>query len=371
MGQLITYGGDPAIIATRAEIERVQQGLAAAANILHGELEFGDFLRDLFQPLKRVGLAMELPAVSEKINYLLHALEVAANEYFDGEALVAKELTDIGLFSAPVIAAALLWIGNDAGLVRESNKTASATAVWSFKTVAPTSLGELAQRTAGIVKPGQIIVERYGQTFIAYIPGTQSWWPLPNKNPLDLTSNLNAMKATGLAASEKGLEMALAKSGAGAQSKIFLVGHSQGGIIAANLALRDKRVAGVVSFGAPIGQVAERIKIPLIAIEHSNDLVPKLGLRANPMVENMVTVVREVQITRPLESVVEAHDILNYQKTAELADNSQEVGLKRVRGQLLDAIASGTTHEDSVFKGTVINGPGQEGSATAYELNRN
>ena len=34
-------------------------------------------------------------------------------------------------------------------------------------------------------------------------------------------------------------------------------------------------------------------------------------------------------------TILEAHDIQNYAKTAELADKSQEIGLKRVREQLL------------------------------------
>lgn len=374
MGALVSYGGDPSVIATRAEIERVQAGLAAAANILNNELQLGDFIADPFtngsfagNPLKRVGLGLEMPGFSERIQYLLQALDAAANEYFDGEALVAKELTDVGLVSAPLIAAGILLVANDAGLARERPDSLSATKTREFTRSAPTTLAQLARRAENNHLPGQITIEKYGQGFVAYVPGTQTWVPIASRNPLDLTSNLNAMKAPGLAASEKGLELALAKAGAGPNSKILLVGHSQGGLIAANLALRDKRIAGLVTFGAPIGQVAGQLKIPVVAVEHSNDIVPKLGLKANPMTENMVTVTRDLPIygeklgsvesaaANPVERIVEAHEISNYAKTAELADDSNEVGIKRLRVQVLDSF-----------------GPRlEEGVTSVYELRRN
>ena len=103
-------------MATRAEIERIQAGLASVGNLLGGEVELSDFL---ISPLKRIGLAMELPAVQERIRYLLQALDAAANEYFHGEALVARELTDLGLISAPIIASGLIGLANEVGIFRE------------------------------------------------------------------------------------------------------------------------------------------------------------------------------------------------------------------------------------------------------------
>ena len=340
--ELITYGGDPRIIATRAEIERVQSGLAAAGNLLGNEVEVTDFL---LLPLKRIGLAMELPLMQERIRHLLSALQASANEYFDGEALVAKELSDLGLFSAPAIAAGFL------GLTGQSGRGASVEArqIDAFMRASPKTLADLAKRTSGNGQFGQVTIERYGQTYVAYIPGTQNWSPIASQNPLDFTSNLQAMSAPGLAASEIAVQQALAKSGAGKSSRFVLIGHSQGGLIAANIAVQDKRVAALVTFGAPIGQVASQLKVPVVAIEHSNDIVPKLGLKANPLAENMVTVVREMPIEHESKTIVEAHDISNYTKTAEIADKSQEFGLKRVRDQVLELFGQQPA-EVSVYK---------------------
>lgn len=342
MEELITYGGDPRIIATRSEIERVQSGLAAAGNLLGSEVEVTDFL---LLPLKRIGLAMELPPMQERIRHLLSALQASASEYFDGEALVAKELSDLGLFSAPAIAAGFL------GLTGQSGRGAPVEArqTDSFIRASPKTLADLAKRIERSGQSGQVSIERYGQTYVAYIPGTQNWSPIAAQNPLDFTSNLQAMSKPGLAASEIAVQQALAKSGAGKSSKIVLIGHSQGGLIAANIAVQDKRVAALVTFGAPIGQVASQLKVPVVAIEHSNDIVPKLGLKANPLVENMVTVVREMPIEHESKTVVEAHDISNYTKTAEIADKSQEFGLKRVRAQVLELFGQEPA-EVSVYK---------------------
>jgi hypothetical protein len=333
---ITSYGGDPAIVATRAEIERIQAGLASVGNILGGEVELTDFLTS---PLKRIGLAMELPAVQDRISYLLQALDSAANEYFDGEALVAKELTDLGLISAPIIASGLIGLANEVGLFREHRVTANQ--IDRFWRSAPIGLAGLGTRLAQITGEGQVVIERYGTNFVAYIPGTQTWSPIGLGNPIDFTSNLQAMKGPGLAASERGVQLALAEAGATATSGILLVGHSQGGMVGANIALKDKRVKGLVTFGAPISQLADQIKVPTVAIQHKNDIVPKLGLKANPLVENMVIVERVLPISTPVAAVLEAHDVSNYAKTAELADESQEIGLKRVREQVLAPFGAG------------------------------
>ena len=348
-------------MATRAEIERIQAGLASVGNLLGGEIELADFLTS---PLKRIGLAMELPAVQDRIRYLLQALDSAANEYFDGEALVARELTDLGLISAPIIAAGLIGLANEVGMFREHSVTV--TQVDRFWRKAPVGLAGLGERLAELTEPGQpsgqVVVERYGSKFVAYLPGTQTWSPIGLGNPIDFTSNLQAMKGQGLAASELGVRKALAEAidsaGLTANATILLVGHSQGGMVGANIALNDKRVKGLVTFGAPISQLADQIKVPTVAIQHKNDIVPKLGLKANPLLQNMVTVERVLPISTPIAAVLEAHDVSNYAKTAELADKSQELGLKRVREQVLANIPK-----------TGI-GVVENGEVTVYKLER-
>jgi pimeloyl-ACP methyl ester carboxylesterase len=154
------------------------------------------------------------------------------------------------------------------------------------------------------------------------------------------------------------LAEAINSAGVGASASILLVGHSQGGLIAANIAQTDKRVKGLVTFGAPISQLSDRIKVPTVAIQHKNDIVPKLGLNANPLAKNLVTVERVMPISTPIAIILEAHEITNYTKTAELADKSEEFGLKRVRELVLDRF----------FPQSAIGV--ETGEATLYKLER-
>ena len=68
-------------------------------------------------------------------------------------------------------------------------------------------------------------------------------------------------------------------------------------------------------------------------------------------------------ITVPVAAILEAHEIENYTKTAELADESQEFGLKRVREQVLKGISS---------QNGGVGGPGANGfgEALTYKLER-
>jgi len=72
---------------------------------------------------------------------------------------------------------------------------------------------------------------------------------------------------------------------------------------------------------------------------------------------------RVMPITVPVAAILEAHEIENYTKTAELADESQEFGLKRVREQVLTGISA----QSGGVSGAGANGFGE---ALTYELER-
>lgn len=357
MEDLISYGGDLRIIAIRNEIERVQQNLLAAGHAITAELEPTDFLN---APLARVVFAMHWPRINEKLQQLLSACQTAADQYFDGEALISKEIMDVNI--APVLAGSIAVSGSAIGLFREGE--ASARRIGSPVTVnAPKSLRELADRVLQLDRANQprVQIEKYGNKYLVLIPGTQTWNPIALSNPLDFTSNLGAMNAPKVAASEQAVRVAMNQAGIGRGSEVLFAGHSQGGIIAANIAASHPRnfsVAAVVTFGAPIAQLENRLTVPTIALQHRNDLVPKLGVRANPVSENWVTVLREVETKNASNDLVAAHDISNYKITAKLADKSDEPGLKRIRERVVNFLGG---HRGDVTSGV----------ATNFELLRN
>ncbi|WP_296630991.1 lipase family protein [Rhodoluna sp.] len=354
MGDLTSFGGDPAIVATRAEIERVQRELAAVASLLNSQVQPFDFL---VKPGKHIALSLELPPVLQRIDFLFSACSAAAEEYFAGEAKVAGGL-DQG--TAGAVAAAMLVAGAAIGVFRDEPGV-RVTQVGSGEPALPSdSLAQLMARlrsTASV--DGRIRVEAFlseapngarsafaagatapAQRFVVYLPGTQTWDPIPRSNPIDFTSNLVGMANIRPTGTELAVSAALAAAGARPQDQVLLVGHSQGGLVAANLATRNNlnyKIAGVVTFGSPIGQLANQIKVPTLAIEHRNDVVPKLDLQRNPLTSNWVTVQRTV--TRSglgaQVDITQAHSLAEYQTTAAQADKSQDIGLKRVRERIL------------------------------------
>jgi len=336
-------------VASRAEIERVQRELGAVSAWLDAQIEPADFL---LNPIKRVGLALELPVAQARLESVRLALAQAAESYFTAEAQIANEFSENNLFSAPMLVGGILAVGvglgGAIGLLSEGSVSAAAAGkpavVLPPKTL-ETLVGRLAQTAAS--PDARVRIERFGSSVFVYIPGTKTWNPIAGKNPLDATSNLWAMQGPGVAASERAVAKAMGLAGVGAGDSVIFVGHSQGGLVAANLAsaagarrgLAAKptyRVAGLVTVGAPIAHLSGKLEVPTLAIEHTNDVVPKLSLNANPLTENWVTVSRETPTDslNQTSDLVEAHDLEAYRDTAKQADESPNEGISQFRKKL-------------------------------------
>ena len=167
-----------------------------------------------------------------------------------------------------------------------------------------------------------------GRDLVVYIPGTQSN-QISGENVFNVGSNISSMTSTELAASEVALRQTLDNMGVGDADRVILIGHSQGGIIASNIAIsNDYQVAGLISVGAPIAH--QDLQVPVISIEHANDLVPALSGETNPISNNWVT----VQNTPEAETIIDAHSMNSYIETARLMDESEDVGLRLVLEQM-------------------------------------
>jgi pimeloyl-ACP methyl ester carboxylesterase len=379
---LKTWGGDAKVVASSIEIERVLAKIRLAEECLRSMVTpfslLGQAGSDLgeglssgfgggFGQAKSIAVGLELPALIQKLEHLELACLEASRAYFQGETEIAADI--------PSLAEAAV----DAGVFRETGvqvrEVSASGAPMSHSELSlgvgqsemlgnpqksPDRLTELIwhlQRTDERSK-NQIRVDRLapitGATadplvqdplFIAYVPGTQEWALNAGDNAFDATSNVAAMANPGLAASERGVEQALAMAGAVAGSRVLLVGHSQGGIISANLASRSGfhffngpapttqfKVVGLVTAGAPIGHLRNQMNVPTMALEHSNDLVPKLDGQLNPNRSNWVTATRKIPEASPLE----AHRLENYVETAKLVDQADDAGASAIRSKILD-----------------------------------
>lgn len=348
--ELNSYGGDAKILATRDEIDRVIAELNALEGWLRSQIELPDFAIDT---VLRVRLALELPPILEKLNQIRDACGLAADSYFGAEADISRELREGRELPVAQLAGGLASVAAGVGFLAETKVSANIVGV-SNSIAPPTSVGSLAERLisgsgAGLDgKAGWLRIEKFrepaspvknaaGQItvtearYVVYIPGTQSWAPRPGVNPFDLTSNLSAISKTGFAGSERAVALAMTQAGIGPDSKVLLVGHSQGGMVAANISTRFTG-SKVLTFGSPLGQLTGKLDAPTLSVEHARDPVPKLDSQPNAPAANWVTVRRELAGLDP----VGQHEMAGYLSTAMAIDEEpvSEAGLMRLRQEI-------------------------------------
>ncbi len=247
-----------------------------------------------------------------------------------------------GLHSAAAVLAA---VGSVVGLVRSTPPHLVAT---SGQKVEGPPVGA-AQRLERIPTPtdadgAQVVVERYvipgeDDVFIAYAAGTVDFDPFVPSEPFDMESNVvNCVNGT--SASAEAVRQSLVAAGADSDSRVQLVGYSQGGASIARVAASgDFSVQGVLTFGSPTGQIPLDPDIPVVIVEHTDDLVPALGGRQDN--GEAVVVTRRVYSDGavPTSDPVPAHLRANYSETARQMDASTNHKLAATLGSLDDLVA--------------------------------
>ncbi|NHC47610.1 alpha/beta hydrolase family protein [Motilibacter aurantiacus] len=171
--------------------------------------------------------------------------------------------------------------------------------------VAPRGVGDLLrgvgrrQRRSAGAAPGEIGVRRLTAPdgtvrYVVELPGTESWALRPGPRVRDLATNVHAVSGRPTAYAH-GVVAALEAAGVPPDAPVLLVGHSQGGIVAAGLAAdpavrRRFRVAAVVTAGSPLGRLPSGHGVPVLALEDRGDLVPALDGRPNRAGRDLTTV---------------------------------------------------------------------------------
>lgn len=369
MSSLVSYGGDPRVVASRAEIERITSELAQVQRRLEGELTL---LAQLHGIVHHLQLDANIPETLVRLGLQRHSCFVAAENYFSTDAKVAHVVEAAAGFIAknqwvrnliPRQAWVTLGVGTLAAGFTNTNVTAlganalasslplnrisnSVTAVThDVVTVAPTfqisqstpptSLHNLAERLRN--HSGNIRIESYsgkrGRTLVLFLPGTAQWNPVGGHKAFDLQSDLELIGDGTKSNSYRAANAALSAFGAKYSDRLLVVGYSQGGLVGAELAAKHHLV-GLVTMGSPIANEHIPNDVPVISLEHSNDVVPALSGKTNPIEANWVTASRHIQIAAG-QTVFEAHEVRNYVETAALADESTDAGVVRVRDQIL------------------------------------
>jgi hypothetical protein len=202
---------------------------------------------------------------------------------------------------------------------------------------------------AGGAPPGSVVVQRVerpggSRAWVVAIPGTQEWGPVPASDPLDLTAGVTSLAAGPTAASAlvvRALDLAGARRG----EPVLLAGHSLGGMLAAQLAadpaVRDRfSVACVVTAGSPVARYPVPESIPVLSLEHADDVVPALDGEANPDRAGWVTVRRPSGAREYPPDPGGAHDAGAYAATGALVDASADPSLVAWRAALAPFVAA-------------------------------
>ena len=212
----------------------------------------------------------------------------------------------------------------------------------------PTGVGDLAERVPSpSAGDAQIRIEQYGEAgdnrWIVYIGGTVEFGLTAGEEPFDMPSNLHgiadragldALRIAGAesGAGERAVRQAMAEAGVKPGDPLLAVGYSAGGIIAANLAADPElNTVGVVNLGGPVASADTRESVPVLSIEHEEDLVPAVGGAGHPSPERLTLSRSVLEEGRHYEALLPAHELARYRASAALVDESEEERLAEFR----------------------------------------
>lgn len=179
---------------------------------------------------------------------------------------------------------------------------------------------------------------------VIILPGTQTFSTRPVRNPYAMSQNIHLL-ANGSASNSRAVQNVVwqARRRAGWSDRdalsIMVFGHSQGGIIAAELARQMvfstvNHVTHVVTTGAPIAGRPFPAATSFLAVEHLEDVIPKLDLTDNPAQPNVVTVKAPALAPDEQGKVLDVHRWLVYERTLAQVAASDHPTLRAVNQQL-------------------------------------
>lgn len=332
-------------------------GLALLGGLLGSLLapvRFGEARERLGDWLTQNRAVLTDPLAVELIRLLVMSSDDAVLGLAGLDPVLAAAVGDrgLGLTGLDTATTLLMMTAGLGGLLAETG--VSVRAVRSRGGSAPRDIADRVARIPGSdpgdaqIRIDRIVRDGRPDRFEVYLGGTIDFSPVTAGEPFDLTSDLAGVAGRESAAFRAARE-AMHRAGIGPSSEVVLNGYSLGGLVAAELAGSGEfHVQGVLTLGAPAGQVPVPADIPWLAVQHADDLVPALGGRWDH--DGAVLVERQVYAGRPVDvtAALPAHRLEGYRETAALIDRAGETRLGRVTAALngfgRDALRVETTY---------------------------
>lgn len=183
-------------------------------------------------------------------------------------------------------------------------------------------------------------------TWVVQVPGTHGSWFEGGSVPMDWPANVSLMlAATSASAVATTAALDRAQSGrARPGDRVVLVGHSQGGLVAAALAsdpaFRSRhRVTHVLTAGSPVDQFPVPGSTEVLSLQHRGDPVHGLDVSPPPDRRAWTTVVASPAVSPSRDRPLRAHELASYRATSAEVDRSNDVSLQRWRAGLAPALA--------------------------------
>ena len=211
----------------------------------------------------------------------------------------------------------------------------------------PRGVSDLMERLAEVddMPDGTIDVQTLTTTdgrraHIVYLPGTDQMWSV------GFTSDVRDLKENGRlllgepTAHAHAVEQALAMAGVRSGEPVLLVGHSQGGMQAAQLLHHRSGfdITNVVTAGSPLAGVGSYPSgSHVLSLENRADLVPGLDGAANPDTPEQVTVTFDDGLDNPVGS----HSLEHYVDGARAVDATGDASVRDSVASLRPFFAEG------------------------------
>jgi hypothetical protein len=270
------------------------------------------------------------PRFVEGVRLFSQSLDETTSSVLGVPAPLAVALGAAGVTGVRTSARGLLAVGPLVGLFRETPVTVER--VTTAHLIGP-PVGA-AERLDRVPEGDQVRIEKYeapGQPsrFVVYVGPTETFSPVADHEPWDLTSNVGGVGGLDVGAF-RATELAMHDAGIGSDDEVQFVGFSQGGLIATMLAGSGQwNAAGLETFGAPAGNIELPEGLSGMAVRNTDDFIPLL---AGPQLDHHLLQVERQAFAdgTPLPShhAVPAHQRDAYMATATAVDGARSSAVR-------------------------------------------